>query len=204
MINTANSSVKSSTGRPFCFFGGHGWLVVTAVLCLAAASRTSAAPASVVIEGCTVFDPESGTMLADQTIIVRGEQIVSVGASGEVQDVPADATRIDGRGKYALPGLIDAHMHLVHVLDLAHVPGDEVLPLYLAAGVTSVRSTGDPVVAATLVARFAAARPERHPRVFLCSPLLDADPPIHRNTGQAITDSAKVPALFDDLAPWNV
>ena len=33
---------------------------------------------------------------------------------------------------------------------------------------------------------------------------MDADPPIHRDVGRAITDPAKVPALFDDLARWNV
>ena len=107
--------------------------------------------------------------------------------------MPPDATRIDGRGKFALPGLIDAHVHLVHVLDFAHVTGDEVLPLYLAAGVTSIRSTGDEIVAATLVARFAAAHPESSPRVFTCSPLLDADPPIHRDVGRAVTDPARSP-----------
>src|SRR5262249_30991391 len=32
----------------------------------------------------------------------------------------------------------------------------------------------------------------------------DADPPIHRNAGQAVTDPTKIPALFDDLARWNV
>ena len=112
--------------------------------------------------------------------------------------------RIDGRDKYALPGLIDAHVHLVHVSDFAHVTGDEVLPLYLAAGVTSVRSTGDEIVAATLVARFAQKHPEASPRVFTCSPLLDADPPIHRDVGLAVTDPAQVPAILDDLLQWNV
>jgi hypothetical protein len=171
---------------------------------MAVASAAPAAESSVVIERCSVFDPESGKMIADRTIVIRGTQIIRVAASDEVADVPAEATRIDGRGKFALPGLIDAHVHVVHVLDFAHVTGDEVLPLYLAAGVTSIRSTGDEVVAATLVARSAAAHPERSPRVFTCSPLLDADPPIHRDVGRAITDPAKVPALFDDLAPWNV
>src|SRR5207249_2442192 len=106
--------------------------------------------------------------------------------------------------KFAIPGLIDAHVHVVHVLDFAHVTGDEVLPLYLAAGVTSIRSTGDEIVAATLVARIAQRHPESSPRVFTCSPLLDADPPIHRDVGRAVTDPAQVPAILDDLQKWNV
>lgn len=151
-----------------------------------------------------MFDPESGTMLPEQTIVVRGEQIIDVVAADKSIDVPADARRIDARGRFALPGLIDAHVHLVHVLDFAHVTGDEVLPLYLAAGVTSIRSTGDEIVAATLVARFAAAHPSTSPRVFTCSPLLDGDPVIHRDVGRAITDPAQVAGVLDDLARWNV
>ena len=123
-------------------------------------------------------------MLPDRTIVVRGERIVAVAGPGSRRSA-GGCVRIDGRGKFALPGLIDAHVHVVHVLDFAHVTGDEVLPLYLAAGVTTVRSTGDEIVAATLVARFAAAHPESSPRVFTCSPLLDADPPIHRDVGRA-------------------
>lgn len=143
-------------------------------------------------------------MLPERTIVIRGEEISSVLGTDEVADVPADAMRVDGRGKFAVPGLIDAHVHLVHVLDFAHVTGDEVLPLYLAAGVTSVRSTGDEIVAATLVARFAAAHPKSSPRVFTCSPLLDAEPPIHKDVGRGVTDPAKVPAVLDEMLRWNV
>jgi hypothetical protein len=159
---------------------------------------------SVVIERCTLFDSERGEMLTDRTILIRGEQIIAVLGPGEPANVPAGVQRIDGRGKFAIPGLIDAHVHLVHVLDLAHVSGDEVLPLYLAAGVTSVRSTGDEIVAATLVARFAAAHPKSSPRVFTCSPLLDAEPPIHKNAGRGLTDPAKVPAELNEMLRWNV
>ena len=186
---------------------GNRVLFVLAAGCLALVSAVTAAEPAVVIERCSLFDPESGRMLPERTIVCRGTEIVLVSDSDEFEksgDLPDGATRIDGRGKFALPGLIDAHVHVVFVLDLAHVAGDEVLPLYLAAGVTSVRSTGDVPAAATLVARFAATHPERYPRIFTCSPLLDADPPIHREVGYPITDPAKVPALMDELAQWNV
>ena len=177
---------------------------IVAICFTAFRTIVSAAESTVVIECCNLFDPASGTMLPEQTIVIRGSQVVHVAGSDEVPEIPADATRIDGRGKFALPGLIDAHVHVVHVLDFAHITGDEVLPLYLAAGVTSIRSTGDEVVAATLVARFAAAHPEFCPRVFTCSPLLDADPPIHRDVGRAVTDPTGVPELFDDLGQWDI
>jgi imidazolonepropionase-like amidohydrolase len=160
---------------------------------------------TLVIENCSLFDPHTQTMMPDRTIVVRGERIAAVQAAEmPVESSPATA-RIDGRDKFVLPGLIDAHMHLVHVLDLADVPGEEVLPLYLAAGVTSVRSTGDEFVAATKVKEHAEANPAAGPRVFLCSPLLDADPPIHGpKTGLAITNPADVPPLLDDLRRRNV
>ncbi|MGI8979192.1 MAG: amidohydrolase family protein [Pirellulaceae bacterium] len=168
------------------------------------ATGRAAEEQTVVIERCAVFDPLRGEMLPERTIVIRGEEITSVLGPDEAADVPADAMRIDGRGKFAVPGLIDAHVHLVHVLDFAHVTGDEILPLYLAAGVTSVRSTGDEIVAATLVARFAAAHPRSSPRVFTCSPLLDAEPPIHKDVGRGVTDPAKVPAVLDEMLRWNV
>lgn len=186
-------------------------LSILAVFCCTAAGSThfaslaSASEATLLIENCRVFDSLSGRMLPEQTILIHGERIVRMApATSEILDLPADATRIDADGLFAIPGLIDAHVHVVHVLDFAHVTGDEVLPLYLAAGVTSIRSTGDEIVAATLVARSAAAHPEYSPRVFTCSPLLDAEPPIHRDVGRAITDSAAVPVLFDDLAAWDI
>ena len=174
---------------------------LTAVLVIASAS---ASETSLVIEGCSVFETTDGRMLPNRTIVIRGDTIAAVTGPDERADIPADAVRIDGRGKFAIPGLIDAHVHVVHVLDFAHLTGDRVLPLYLAAGVTSIRSTGDEIVAATLVARLAAASPGTSPRVFTCSPLLDADPPIHRDVGRAVTDPNQVRALFDDLAPWDI
>lgn len=139
-----------------------------------------------------------------RTIVIRGDVIEAVVPAGASTEFPSDALHIDGRGKFAIPGLIDAHVHVVHILDYAHVTCDEVLPLYLAAGVTSIRSTGDEIVAATLIARHADRHPESSPKLFTCSPLLDADPPIHRDIGRAVTDPAQVPAVIEELERWNV
>lgn len=166
---------------------------------------TFAAEATLVVEDCSLFDPHLQVMLPNRTIAVRGERIEAVLQSGEPFESSAETMRIDGRGKFVIPGLIDAHVHLVHVLDLAGASGEEVLPLYLAAGVTGIRSTGDELTAATKVKEHAEANPLASPRVFLCSPLLDADPPIHGPlTGRAITNPADLPPLLDDLRRRNV
>ena len=91
---------------------------LTAVLVIASAS---ASETSLVIEGCSVFETTDGRMLPNRTIVIRGDTIAAVTGPDERADIPADAVRIDGRGKFAIPGLIDAHVHVVHVLDFAHL-----------------------------------------------------------------------------------
>jgi hypothetical protein len=189
------------TGRPCLVRASFAML---ASLTFVVTGLAAAQERVVVIEGCSVFDPEAERMIANRTIVMRGERITDVVDSDAKPEIPPDTIRIDGRGRFAIPGLIDAHVHVVHVLDFARVTGDEVLPMYLAAGVTSIRSTGDEIIAATLVARTAMANPEWSPRVFTCSPLLDADPPIHRDVGRAVTDPAQVPAVIDEIQRWNV
>ena len=46
----------------------------------------------------------------DTTIVIRGERIEAVGPAAAT-NVPADAQVIDARGKWVIPGLIDAHVH---------------------------------------------------------------------------------------------
>lgn len=166
--------------------------------------RPGEAVAALVIQGGSLFDPVSGTMQPGRTIVVEGERIREVGTPARPAAVPRGARVIDARGKFVIPGLIDAHVHLVHRLNFAHVTGDEVLPLFLASGVTALRDTGDEIVAQTLVARFAASHPESCPRVFTASYLLDADPPIHRDIGLAVTDPARVAEVVADMVAWRV
>ena len=175
-----------------------------AVLTFWSVIPSSAAAQALVIKGGSLFDPVAGTMEPVQAIVIEGENIVAVGTPRKPVDIPKGIRAIDATGKFILPGLIDAHVHLVHRLNFAHVTGDEVLPLFLANGVTTVRDTGDEIVAQTLVAHFAAAHPERCPRVFTASFLLDADPPIHRDIGLPVADPAKVPAIVDEMVAWKV
>jgi imidazolonepropionase-like amidohydrolase len=162
------------------------------------------ADTSLVIRNASVFDAASGKMLPHRTIVVRGDRIAAIGDSDQPIPVPADAELLDASGKFIIPGLIDAHVHLVHLADRTHVTGDEFLPLFLAAGVTTVRSAGDAIVAETGVANFAKSHPRLCPRVFLASPLIDRDPPLHRDVGIALTDPSQVAAFVDDMAAWNV
>lgn len=177
-------------------------LLVLCVLSLQAA-RGQGIP-SVVIQGIHVFDVHTGRMVPDQVVLIQEGRIHAVVATGAALTIPEGTRIIDGQGKYLIPGLMDAHAHVAHHAIRSHVTGDETLPLFLATGVTSLRSTGDPVLASAGVAHFAESHPEQCPRVFLASPLIDGENPYHPDNGVSITDPEKVPAFVEDMAAWNV
>jgi imidazolonepropionase-like amidohydrolase len=105
-----------------------------------------------------------------QTVIVRGDLIESAGPSSGVR-IPRDAVRIDGRGKYLMPGLVDAHVHL------EHFESTEVLRVLLAHGVTTVRNMdGRPEVLDWR--RRTRAGEIAGPVIVTAGPILDGDPPL--------------------------
>lgn len=93
-------------------------------------------PRPLVIDGVSVLNAATGAMRADQTIVISGTRIIYAGASAGAP-IPAAARRIPGRGKFAIPGLWDMHIHTVDLSPQIH------FPLLLANGVTSVRDMGD-------------------------------------------------------------
>ena len=178
--------------------------VLVATICVFSEWASGQRKSSLAIKNVSLFDSLSGRMLKNRTILISGDRVRQVGTREKPVSIPDGTPVIDGKGKYVIPGLIDAHVHLVHLSHFMHVTGDEFLPMFLAAGVTTVRSTGDPIVAQAGVANYARARPNLCPRVFLASPLIDRYPPIHRDVGYSLTDPAKVPAFVADMARWNV
>jgi imidazolonepropionase-like amidohydrolase len=59
-----------------------------------------------VISGATLIDGTGGPTVGDAVVVVSDGTITAAGPRATVR-VPADATVIDGKGKYLLPGLID-------------------------------------------------------------------------------------------------
>lgn len=62
-----------------------------------------------VIRAGKLVDPDSGTVLSDQVILIRDARIEKVGKNIEI---PANAATIDLSQMTVLPGLIDCHTHL--------------------------------------------------------------------------------------------
>ena len=102
----------------------------------AAAEQAPQAGATAFVD-VNVIPMDSERVLAGHTVVVRGDRIVAVGPVADV-DVPDGARRIDGAGRYLMPGLSEMH---------GHTPGgfptdtfrEQVMFLYAANGVTTVR-----------------------------------------------------------------
>ena len=67
-------------------------------------------PGATVVRAGRLFDPRSGTLVANQVIVIRGDRIVDVGTNPQI---PAGARTIDLRNATVLPGLIDTHLHVM-------------------------------------------------------------------------------------------
>jgi imidazolonepropionase-like amidohydrolase len=113
-------------------------LPVTVLLALVQACASvplTDANQSIALVGVTIVDPSSNQpSSADQTILIADGVIRAVGPSSTIT-VPANARRVEARGKFAIPGLWDAHVHFMNT-------GVTALPLLIANGITSVREMG--------------------------------------------------------------
>src|SRR5262249_27368459 len=99
-------------------------------------ARETAGTRPLVFTHVTVIDMTGAAAKPDQTVVIIGDRIAALGPGRKVK-APKDAQVVDGAGKFLIPGLWDMHVHL-GINDL-------LLPLYVANGVTGVRSMTDSV-----------------------------------------------------------
>ncbi len=69
------------------------------------------------ITGATIIDGTGSDPIRRGVVLLTDDRITAVGASRAVE-IPESATRIDARGKYVIPGLMDANLHLFLNIDL--------------------------------------------------------------------------------------
>ena len=117
--------------RPFRFAGAIARLAAVPVT-VALAPLPALGQSSIAITHVSVIDGDAPRPRTDQTVVIEGTHIVTVGKSGSLV-VPNGARVVDGRGKFLIPGLWDMHVHT------AIAGGRGLLPLYVANGVTGVR-----------------------------------------------------------------
>ena len=99
--------------------------------------------AVVALTHATVFDGTGGDAKSDQTIVLRDGRIAQVGSAGSVK-IPDGAKTMDMTGSTVIPGLVGMHDHLFYTAAGGRaVQMSYTGPrLYLASGVTTIRTTG--------------------------------------------------------------
>ena len=113
--------------------------ILPLLLGLAAAGPALAQdPGITAFTGVTVIPMDRERALPDQSVIVQGDRIVAVGPSGSVR-VPSGALRVDGRGKFLLPGLAEMHGHIPPGDQVPDAQVAKVLAYFALNGVTTVR-----------------------------------------------------------------
>jgi imidazolonepropionase-like amidohydrolase len=131
----------------------------------------------------TVVPMDSNRVLNDHTVVVTGDRITAVGPAGSTR-VPDGASRIDGRGKYLMPGLAEMH---------GHIPGpktprqqvDDILFLYVANGVTTVRGMAGAPGQLEL-------RAEAKKREIVAPHLYLAGPPFNGSSAKTADDAVRM------------
>jgi cytosine/adenosine deaminase-related metal-dependent hydrolase len=62
------------------------------------------------ITNVTIVDVEKYKLLPNQTVVITNDRISRIQSSNSVK-LPVNANVVDGKGKFLMPGLVDAHVH---------------------------------------------------------------------------------------------
>lgn len=107
------------------------------------------ADAGVLIENVTVIDGSGSPQAPGIYLYIDGDRIAQIDDAPIA--APADALRIDGGGKFLMPGLFDVHVHLRGAADPSNPDhrkrnrreAEEALASYLFSGVTTIYDAGN-------------------------------------------------------------
>ncbi len=97
----------------------------------------------IAITNVTLIDGTGGLVKPGHTVVIRGNRIAAVGPAASTA-VPSEARVIDGAGHTVIPGMFGLHDHLFYTAGGGrYVQATATSPkLYLASGVTTIRTTG--------------------------------------------------------------
>ncbi len=126
------------------------FIAVPACLAAQAAGRATAGQRNwvsvdapvVALTHVQVVDGTGAAPMVDQTIVITGDRITALGPSASVR-VPPGAQVHDLTGHTVIPGIVGLHDHTFYTTSNRSVQMNTTGPrLYLASGVTTVRTTG--------------------------------------------------------------
>lgn len=175
-------------------------------LAAALALLTAAAPVDaevLLIRHANVVDVARGRIVPNQAVAVSGDTIRAVGPDRAVARRYRTAKQVDASGKFVMPGLWDMHVHFGGGPELVAENAD-LLPLYVAHGVTTVRDAAADLAPSVLQWRSEVARGQLlGPTIFTSGPKLEGYKPLWKGTIEVGTP-AEVDAALDRLQAMRV
>lgn len=120
---------------------------------------------SIAITNANLINVNDGKVLNNTTILIENNLIKEVGKTGKIK-IPTDAQVIDAKGKWIIPGMVDAHIHFFQSGGLYTRPDlidlrkfypyekdqqwikdnrEDLMRRYLACGITTVMDVGGPM-----------------------------------------------------------
>ena len=123
----------------------------------------------IIIKHATLIDA-ANPVRENMTVVLQGDVIQSIVESGSVMIDAQEDTIVDAKGKFLIPGLWDAHVHLTFIPELDYKTAYD---LFLANGITSIRDTGAVLSKLQPAIDYANENPDKTPRLFYSGPLID-------------------------------
>lgn len=174
-----------------------------ALALLLAVSQAATAASSLVIENVAIVDVERGEVVAPRVVVITDGRITAVEKPG-AHPLPPGAQRVDGRGGYLMPGLIDMHVHVFNNAS-GRPPNEWAFPLFVANGVTGVRDMLTAPGSMELV-RSWRTRVEQGelvaPRILAAGMVVTAQPgaPVSERVGSVKSAGADFVKVFSDVS----
>lgn len=142
----------------------------------------------IALVGVTVIDGTDAPARPDQVVVIRGSKIDTIAPVAGFT-IPKTAAVIDLKGKWVIPGLIDADGSVRRW----------AIPRYLAFGVTAVRDVGNDQDSILALAEEASLHSLVSPRLYVTGASLDGATPFDPTSEAVTTESAARRAADDRI-----
>lgn len=150
------------------------------------------APTYFALKDVQLIDGMSSTVLAHQTIIIRGNRIEKIGSLNQTP-IPDSCVSFPLSGKFVIPGLIDTHVHLAtnpSGTD-SRARAEKDLQAMLLSGITSVRDMAGDARALASLSRDALVGDIQAPDIYysalLAGPAFFTDSRTHQSSRGAVS-----------------
>ncbi|MDA1102990.1 MAG: amidohydrolase family protein [Gemmatimonadetes bacterium] len=113
-------------------------ILAAALVASAGCAQAQAEPGTIAFVNVNLLPMDQAGVVANQTVVVVNGVVTQVGSSNAVS-VGTGATIIDGAGRYLMPGLAEMHAHVPSGANPSREAVEDILFLYIANGVTTIR-----------------------------------------------------------------